>query len=183
MIINLQDVRDLRKRFPQVWLIKVAGIVVEVGMRNVFLVAGCPLDILLVLAAAHGKPLLEKRHFFPESITVNLVSQAQLDVEATAFDVLLEDILPHESDSAKLGTLVLRCSGGEIIARVCDETPTRFLTSSDNKLVAGAAQMGRDSVCPSFGTSFRHGELNIILVKLPPLVRENGTRLKLSGIG
>src|SRR4051812_46509694 len=97
MIIKSKNVRDLTKCFSQMRLIEMAGIVVEIGVANVFFVFCSPRRILASLLSTHGCPLLQERQLLPKSISVDLTTKTKLHVEPSTFGVLLENVLPHQA--------------------------------------------------------------------------------------
>jgi hypothetical protein len=183
MIINLQNVRNLRKRLAQERLVKVAGVIVKVRVAHVLLVARRPRRVLAVLAPLHGQPLLEDGHLPPQPVGVDLVAQPQLDVEAAALDVLLQYVLPHEAHAAQLGPVVLRGRGREVVAAVGDHAPARLVPPGHDELVPRAAQVRRHGVGPPLGAARPHGQRHVVLVEGPPLVGEDGVRRELLRVG
>ena len=116
VIVNLQDMRDLRERFPQVRLIEMARVEMEVSMRDIVLVPRRPRFVFPILFPARGKPLLQQWDFSPDPVSVDLVAQAQLRMESTAFDMLGHDVFPHEADPTQSRPLVGTHVEGEVIA-------------------------------------------------------------------
>ena len=181
MVVERQDVRDLRERLPQVRLVEMARVVMKVGVRDVLLVARGPRSVLTVLLAARSGPLLQQWDLFPHPVRVDLPSETQLSVEAVAIYVLLQYVLPHEADPAQLGALVGVDVDGEIVARVSDESPGRLGTPGHEEFVSRAAKMRRDSVGP-FSALLLHLQVDVVPEEYPPLMAVDGVRFELSRI-
>jgi hypothetical protein len=106
VVIQTADMRNLRKSLPDRRLVEVGRVIVEVSMRDILIHLGRPRCVLAVLFAAHLSPLSESRYVFPQSVCVDLTTQAELSVEATTFLMLEQDVLPHRSDTTKLRAIV-----------------------------------------------------------------------------
>ena len=139
MIINLQNMRNLRKRFPQIRLIEMARIEMEVSMSDIFLMPRSPRLILPVLLPTRSKPLLQQRYFSPYPIPVDLITQAQLRMKPTALDVLGHDIFPHEANTTQPGPLIGTDIEGEVVSGSSDEAPIRFMSAGYQEFVPSAA--------------------------------------------
>lgn len=59
MVVQGQNVGNLRESFAKMGLIKVAGVVMKVGMSNILLMLRCPRRILAVILATHRGPLFQ----------------------------------------------------------------------------------------------------------------------------
>ena len=122
-------------------LIEMARVVMEIGVRDILLMARSPRGILAIILATSRSPLFEKWNLFPHSISVDLPAETQLNVEAVAIDMLLQYVPPHEADAAQLGALICIDVDGKVVGRVSDEAPTRFVTASNKEFVSRAAKM------------------------------------------
>jgi hypothetical protein len=58
VVVELEHIRDLRKGFAQMWLVPVTGVVVEVGMGNIFIMSCSPLGILSIFLSTNLQPFL-----------------------------------------------------------------------------------------------------------------------------
>lgn len=183
MVIQRKDVGNLSKRLSQPNLIPVARIVVKVRMLNLLVMLGRPLRILAVFLSAHGSPLPQQRNLFPQPIGKDLVAQTKLGVEATTFNMLLKDILPHEADAAKPSALIRGDGNGKVVSAVCDETPGSLVAASDKELVAGAAEVGGDGIGPFGALVLIHRQIDIVPVEEISLVAIDWVCLELARIG
>ena len=100
MIVDRQYVWYLCKGFPQMGLIKMTRVIVEIGMRDVFFVSRCPNSILASFFPGHGQPLLQRWDLLPQPISIYLATKPKLAVEATTFHMFLHDVFPHETNAA-----------------------------------------------------------------------------------
>ena len=182
VIINLQHMGNLRERLPHEWLVEVTRVVVEVGVSHVFLMPRRPWRILAILSSLHSQPLPQQWHFPPEPIAVDLVAQPELDVEAAALDVLLQDVLPHEAHASELGPLVLIRARREVVARMRNHAPASLIPAGHHKLISRAAQMACNCVCPPLCSLFAHLQVHIVFVEHPSLVREDVLRYQLARV-
>ena len=182
MIIDLQYVRDLSECLSQIRLVKMAGVIMEICVGNILFVPGGPRCTLAIILTTHCQPLLQKRNFLPQSVSVYLITKSKLNVKSTALDVLLQDIFPHESDASKLRTLTHICVQCEIVAGMCYESPIRLKATSNQEFVASATQMRCDRIRPFVTRTFTHLQINVVPVKGPPLVCEYWIGLQLAGI-
>lgn len=183
MVIDLQHVRNLREGLAHERLVKVAGIIMEIRMGNILLVPRRPGGVLAVLTTLHAEPLFEQRDLAPETVAVDLIAESQLHVEPTALDVLLEDVFPHEPDTAELGPFVLVGRGREVVAAVGDHAPARLVPAGYDEFVARAAEVGGHRVGPSLGARLGHLQVDVVLVEGPALVGEDVVRDELAGVG
>ena len=166
--------RDLCECFPQIWLIEVAGVIVEVGVADFLLMLRCPWGIFAGFLAACCCPLLQQRDLFPESISVDLTTKSQLYVEAATFGILLENVFPHKSHSTKLGPVVGADIECEIVAGVSNKPPACFVTASNQELVTCATKVGGNSVGPFGRMLFLHPQVDVVSVEDPCLMSVDG---------
>jgi hypothetical protein len=170
MVVNGQDMGYLSKRFSKIWLIEMTRIVMEISMRNIFLVGCSPHSRLAILLAARSKPLLERWDLFPKPVGADLVAETKLAVEATTLGVLLHNVFPHVADTAESGTFIGANIDGEVVARSRDETPVAFVSACNHEFVPRATQMGCYSICPLSWPRLVHLNVNVVLVERPPLM-------------
>lgn len=183
MIINLTNVRNLGKGFPKIRLVEMTSVVVEVRMGDILLVCSSPGRILPSLFSTDLQPLLQACNFLPHAISVDLASKTQLCMEPANLIVLLHNIFPYETHTTKTGSLIGIDIDREIISGCCDKSPVGFVSASDKELVASAAQMGGNSICPFRWGHLVHLNVNFVPVKCPPLVSGNVDGLQLSRVG
>lgn len=97
-------------------LIKMARVIMEISVRNVFVQGSCPGRILPGLLSARCQPLLQARKFLPQSVGIDLVAESQVRVEPAALDMFLHDVLPHVGEPAKARALVCADVQREVVA-------------------------------------------------------------------
>jgi len=141
VVVQTTDMRNLRESLTDRRLVEVRRVVMEVSMRDVLVHLSSPLRILPVLLAAHLSPLSESRYVLPQPVRVDLAAQPDLRVEATAFLMFEEDVLPHRSNTAELRTVVGTDVDSEVVTRMCDETPALLAKRGNQELIASTAEM------------------------------------------
>ena len=179
MVVDGQNVRDLRKSLAQIRLIEMAGVEVEVGVRHILLVRGGPSLVPPVLLAADGEPLLQHGDLLPDAVGVDLVAEAQLRVKPATLGVLGHDVFPHKSDAAQAIALFGFDVQSEVVAGGGHEAPVGVMLAGDKELVAGAAEMRCDGVCPLGAAVFFHDQIELVAVEGPSLVFGDRTALQL----
>lgn len=183
MVIDLRDVRNLRPRLPQIRLVKMARIVVEIGVFHLLFMSRRPWSVLARFLAAHLQPLLQQGNLLPHAIGKDLSTQSQLAVETANLCVLLHDVFPHVAHTAQLLAVIGANIERKIVPRRRDEAPVRFVSSRNKKLVARAAQMRRDGIGPLRRSGLLHLKVNVVPIERPALMRRDGDGFQLPGVG
>lgn len=182
MIINCHDMRNLSKGFSQVWLVKMAGVVMKICVGNILLVSSCPNGVLSVFFPAHCKPLFQGRYFLPYPIGIDLASKPKLTMKASTFVMLLHNVFPHKPNTAKPGSLIRAHIQREIITRGCNETPACLMSASNQEFIPRATEMRCDRIRPFDRAFIFHPDIYIIFVECPSLMIVDICRFQLPWI-
>lgn len=115
VVVQLEQVWDLGKSLPQMRLVPSARVVMEIGMRDLFVMSSRPMCVFAVVPAfdcqpflllsasstlwhlAFGVANLQYRQFFPHTVCVNLIAASYLCMETATVYMFLHQVLPHES--------------------------------------------------------------------------------------
>jgi hypothetical protein len=174
MVVNLKDVWNLSKGFPKVGLVKVACVVMEIGMIDVLIVFCGPWCIFPVVFPTHCEPLLQERNLFPKAISIDLISKAELAMESTTLYVFLHHVFPHEAYSSEIGPILCIGIHGKVVARMCNKAPIGLMSTGNKEFISSTAEVRSYGVGPFGAEMFFHLQINIVSIKAPSLMSIDG---------